>query len=288
MDIELTRSGWPLRKRPEPTRLTAPDAMTSVQDPSRSTASSAVLPTSGEAAKGAEDVALVQAPEASPAIRTPGREDPVSAPEPTERDRDRDVPEDVEPLMERLAPSIRALVESDQLNEENKRALVQALTQFESAVRRSSEDPKEVIEAVDAKKRHERLEAAIDEFHASLKQIFRIGDDKASERVPDASRDAFTSASAAEASGLADVFPPAAEENQQPGEVLSDRERLLLRIQAAYDPPASGAQDAEQRSAPQPSSDAKGLDGTAYARFVSMYTALYPTPDRVPSLNEEG
>lgn len=288
MDVGPTRSGWPLRKRPEPTRLTAPDALTPVQDPSRSTASSAVLPTGGEAAKGAEDVALVQAPEASPAIRTPGREDPVSAPESTGRDRDQDVPEDVEPFMERLAPSIRTLVESDQLNEENKRALVQALTQFEAEVRRSGEDPEEGIEAVDAQKRYEKLEAAIDKFHASLKRIFRIGDEAASGGAPDAGRDAFTSTPAAEASGLADAFPPAAEENRQPDEVLSDRERLLLRIQAAYDQPASGAQDAAQRSAPQPSPDVKGLDGTAYARFVSMYTALYPTPDRVPSLNEEG
>ncbi|NBB75085.1 MAG: hypothetical protein GVY35_15660 [Bacteroidetes bacterium] len=236
---------------------------------------------------GSGDEPRVRGPEASPGGRASGHAASATSPESMDGTGEGDVPEDVSPLMDRLAPSIQALVESDRLSAENKRALAQALTQFEARLRRSS-PPAASVESVDAKQRYEKLETAINEFHASLKQIFRIGDESASGVTSDANPGDAPSASATERLQPGDASRSASEGGKPTKESLNERQRLLFRIRAAYTQVASGERSTEQRSAIQPSSGAKERNEGSYARFVSMYTALYPTPDRVSLLNEEG
>lgn len=236
---------------------------------------------------GSDDESRVRGSETVPGGRASGRAAPAASPESMDGTGEGNVPEDVSPLMDRLAPPIRALVESDRLSAENKRALAQALTQFEAQLRRSS-PPEADVGPVDAKQRYEKLEAAINEFHVSLKQIFRIGDDSASGLIPGANPDDAPSAAAPERLRPVDASRPASDGTQQAREPLNERERLLLRIRAAYSQVASGERSTEQRSAVQSPPEAKERNERAYARFVSMYTALYPTPDRMPLLNEEG
>lgn len=281
MDVGPTRSVWPSPGRPEPTQPAAPDALRPARDASRSMSNEAALTSSRGAPKGLEPANPVPRPDESHASGAPGQGTEARPEEPIQPAEN--VPEDMKPLMDRLAAPIRALIESDQLNEEAKRALAQALTQFDP----SSEVPSVRTGPVDAQQRYEELEAAIDDFHESLKRIFRIGGDAVS-NPPDAlARDGADPTTRTEQQPTETV--PRASDRASSSDALSARERLLLRIQAAYEPPFSGEQDSDQQSDIRSFSDITASDKKMYARSASMYTALYPTAmDGASSLNAEG
>jgi len=286
MDVGLSRSVWFTPGRPDYTELALP-ATPEGQDVSQPSTSDEV--DSSVAARTSEEL------DAASRIRAllqgdAAREKMLHGKETAGlRSASESIPEDVKRLMDQLAPLFRTLIGSDRMGEDAKRALAQALTQSESDVDRSS-DLSTDAEPIDADERYQKMKAAVDAFHASLKKIFRIEDDAArAERSEGPSEKGEKE----EGSGLdtekaGDMSSADDGKAKRTDGTPSEREGLLLQPPSAARRPVDGEEQDRRATGASAPSDAVPPD-QAYARLTAMYSALYSSAsDRDSSLNTEG
>lgn len=199
------------------------------------------------------------------------------------------VPEDVKRLMDQLAPLFRTLMGSDRMGEGAKRALAQALTQSESDVDQSSDSSTDA-KPIDADERYQKMKAAVDAFHASLKQIFRIEDDSArAERSEGPSgKDEKEEHSGLGTEKAGDMSSADDGKAKRADGTSSEREDLPLQPPSAARRPVDGEEQDSRATGASAPSDAVPPD-QPYARLTAMYAALHASAsDRDSSLNTEG
>ena len=170
-------------------------------------------------------------------------------------------------LMDKVAGPLRSYLEDGPLSDDDKKALVEALTQFESDVGRLSE-------TIDVEQLNEEMQAAFERFYVSLKRIFGASGEQEDVAVGE------------EANRPAEAMRPddALGATGSPNETASrddDAQTLMDDSTPSTAIPMVGEEEAL-------GPDTASFD-EAYRRIASMYTALYASSDdHTSSLNEKG
>jgi hypothetical protein len=182
-------------------------------------------------------------------------------------------------LTEKVAGPLRTYIEEGPLRDEDKKALVEALTQFDA-------DVGQLSETVDVERLNEEMRAAFERFYTSLVRIFGSHSDQG-----------------AEATGrtVGHTAPrPAVDQTESPpsGAVGSNNGERRLPPSNPFPPNPSllGEDQRPAGEAMRPPVEAplqvereRGAIDEAYQRIASMYTALYGLSSDPPSsLNEQG
>ena len=229
------------------------------------------------------DGAAPSADVAPPSDRTP----PASTDAPSRTHRaeketaGRDVPpvtkadRNMQRLMEKVAGPLRTYIEEGPLRDDDKKALVEALTQFDA-------DVGQLSETVDVEELNEEMRAAFERFYTSLIRIFGSRDDRSGEGGARTADDAAPR-------------PVGGQERSLPA-IDAGRNAGKRRLS----PPSSSPPSEEQRPAKEPpwtpveapiraEREREAID-EAYQRIASMYTALYGLSGDQPVsfLNEQG
>lgn len=175
-------------------------------------------------------------------------------------------------LMGKVAGPLRTYIKEGPLSDDEKKALVEALTQFDA-------DVGQLSETVDVEQLNKEMRAAFERFYDSLIRIF------GPRNAPDAE---VTARTATEATRPEDN--PGAPSVQ--GTASGEDEPRLSPTDFSFSGTEQSAEGAE-RPLTEPLSQGEqkgGVVDEAYQRIASMYTALYGLSDDQSSsfLNEQG
>jgi len=177
-------------------------------------------------------------------------------------------------LMEKVAGPLRTYIEEGPLSDDDKKALVEALTQFDA-------DVGSLSETVDVERLNKEMRAAFEQFYASLIRIFGARAEQGDEVLPRPGNEA--------------ARPSDDDPSELPSARKAARSRDELRPLPAealvFDVERSTSEAERLPAEPSPQAEQRGSTmNEAYQRIASMYTALYGLSGDQPSslLNEQG
>jgi len=185
-----------------------------------------------------------------------------------------DAERNMQRLMKKVAGPLRTYIEDGPLSDDDKKALVEALTQFDA-------DVGSLSETVDVKRLNKEMRAAFEQFYVSLIRIFGARDEQGSEAAPHLANDAASRPDDEQAE------PPSAWKA-----ALSGDERRPFPADLSFLDAERSTEEADRLSVESPPRAEQGDSAVdeAYQRVASMYTALYGLSGDQPIsfLNEHG
>lgn len=190
-------------------------------------------------------------------------------------------------LAERRDP-LRALFEMGLFDEETRAMLEEVFTRFN---REDADAASDEEERVDAQQLYREFQETFEQFHDSLKRIFRLVEEAESEEpwptIEDNDREAPAEAAGSAAAPSEDTAAERASETQ---EELIERVTAATRSEEAGEAPSDG--EAEEADAARGAIEPEAADdaGDTYARLASAYEAHYDelASDEQPLFSTEG
>ncbi len=185
-----------------------------------------------------------------------------------------DAERNMQRLMEKVAGPLRTYIEDGPLSDDDKKALVEALTQFDA-------DVGSLSETVDVERLNKEMRAAFEQFYVSLIRIFGARDEQGSEATPHLANDTASRSDDDQTEPLSARKATLTRDEQRPFPANLSTLGVERSMKEAERPWAESSPRVEQRG--------DAVD-EAYQRIASMYTALYGlSGDQSTSfLNEQG
>jgi hypothetical protein len=177
--------------------------------------------------------------------------------------------------MEKVAGPLRSYLKDGPLSDDDKKALVEALTQFEADVGRLSE-------TVDAGQLNEEMRSTFERFYLSLKRIFGADSEQGAASTGEASAKSAVRLDESQAASIDEGDAKRPRESGSSPSPAGQEQPDADKADAFSDPFEVGAETARSANGDSVSE--------AYRRIASMYTALYGDADSLSAslLNEKG